>query len=308
MRQITLGLQLYRVGFAVELACHEIPDPLVKRASDFGLTVRYRPRRQDDATMSGVVDDHDVDVVVFDGYEFDPREISNSRRDGRLSLVVDDNGEFADVDCDLILNQNLFADRSMYATNPHSPELLLGTRWALIRPEISDLARVEHPGPREGVFVSVGGMDPHHRADSLRDVAKLRRNWMVESAGGIAGSGSMSPADMAMRMWVSKVGVVACGTTTWEAACLGLPIVGLVVADNQVRVADSISKAGLGESFDIREDFDPSRILDSVEELYDDDDLVESRSRFARDLVDGSGGERVARRLRDLLDGPSGTA
>lgn len=304
MRQITLGLHLRRAGFATVLSCHEIPEQLEARALEFGLGIKRRHFRQEDPRVSESCDD-DTSILVFDGYEFDTRVMSRSRRDGRLVVVVDDNGDFADVDCDVIVNQNLHADQLMYANNRHSPELLLGTRWALIRPEVAALARTDLDRSRDGVFISVGGLDALGRAKSLRELAILRRDWEVESAGGFSGSAPMSPLAMATHMWNSKVGVLACGTTTWEAACLGLPIIGLVVADNQVSVADSITKAGLGESFDIRDEFEPSMIIDSLEKLYDDHALVASRSTSARSLVDGLGGERVARRLHDLLEGVS---
>ena len=301
MRQITLGASLVRRGLRVVLWCHEIPGSLRMRAIRHKLEVVHRTWSQESEDAEISAEWPNVSVIVFDGYLFSSRVISACRRVGRIVMVIDDNGDHSRVDCDLIVNQNLHASSLMYPSSGQSPELLLGTKWALIRPEVAALAQ-ESPTPsREGVFISIGGLDPHGLAVRLGEIARTRRDWPVCLAGGFSANPPMSPDEMARRMWMSRTGLIAFGTTTWESLCLGLPVVGLVVADNQLKVGESIEAAGLGQLFDFRSSGDPSAVMDALSGLYDDVEALRERAARGRDLVDGAGATRVAARIMELI-------
>lgn len=300
MRQITLGIALRARGCDVDLRCHEIPEALVRRANQFGLSVAFRNLAQG---MSAVESDEfakDVDIAVVDGYGFSAEAIEGLRSKSSTVVVVDDNGDHANAHCDVLLNQNLHATASMYEQNSWGPELLLGTNWALIRPEILEVRDSNVESYRKDVFVSVGGLD--HRGLAPQIGHQLSdSNFFVRTAGGFGATGVLSPHEMALAMRSARVGVIACGTTTWEAACLGLPMVGLVVADNQALLAESIETAGLGRTFDCRESVDLSSIRCEVARLYDDVSECKRRSQLGSSLIDGFGAERVVTRILELV-------
>ena len=100
--------------------------------------------------------------------------------------------------------------------------------------------------------------------------------------------------EMAEEMSHSQIGVIACGTTTWEALCLGLPLVGVVVADNQIQVARSLQENNLGDSIDCRNEVDIKSILNATTALLKNSLRSEEISERARALVDGRGAQRVA--------------
>ena len=50
--------------------------------------------------------------------------------------------------------------------------------------------------------------------------------------------------DMAQRMLSADLAIGALGTTAWERSCLGLPTLGVVLADNQLAGAQSLSQSG----------------------------------------------------------------
>jgi len=302
MRQITLGESLSRRGVQVVLWCHEIPSGLVTRAESFGIKVVHRSWPQESGQVDALVAPVDPKIVVFDGYGFSPQAIEELGGTGRVVVVVDDNGDHVGVACDVILNQNLHAGAEMYAESSTRPELLLGTRWALIRPEVAAIAHVDSKVRREGVFISVGGLDTRGLATRLRSAVESLREWPVECAGGFAGGVLMTPTEMAERMRSSRVGLIAFGTTTWEALCLGLPVVGLVVADNQLKVGMSIEESGLGRFFDFRTSAETEPVLEALTNLYDDEDSLVRRATLGRELVDGGGSDRVAHRLMELAE------
>ena len=192
MRQITLGESLSRHGVQVVLWCHEIPIGLATRAESFGIRVEYRSWSQESGHVNVLVAPVDATIIVFDGYDFSPQVIEDFGGSGRVVVVVDDNGDHAGVTCDVILNQNLHADIEMYVESSTRPELLLGTKWALIRPEVAAIANVGPKIRRKGVFISVGGLDTRGLASKLQSAVESLREWPVECAGGFASGVPMS--------------------------------------------------------------------------------------------------------------------
>jgi spore coat polysaccharide biosynthesis predicted glycosyltransferase SpsG len=296
MRSITLGISLQKVGFKVELACFEIPEALIERAEGFGLQVLKRNSQQAEIGIAAeVIESTDLgDVVVFDGYYFDQQAIAEVHRSKRLVVVIDDNGDLAECAASLILNQNLHANEEMYMSNTSDPKLLLGCDWALIRPEIVAARESQNLQERQGIFIAMGGTDPLGITPEISSRLIKQTGLKVVAAGGFLGQTSLNPTEMAEEMSHSQIGVIACGTTTWEALCLGLPLVGVVVADNQIQVAQSLQENKLGDFIDCRNEVDVASILKATTVLLQDKLRSEEISLRARALVDGKGAQRVA--------------
>jgi len=96
--------------------------------------------------------------------------------------------------------------------------------------------------------------------------------------------------------------VIVCGggTTCWEAAFIGVPMIVMVVAENQVRIADALANHGvainLGDSAHIAR----ATIADSVQTLLLDQSRRERMSSTGRGIVDGFGARRVAMAIASL--------
>ena len=300
MRQLTLGRELKLLGYEVELSCAELPIALEERAASLGVAVRKRNQSQNSPALIQALIEASADILVFDGYEFLPETIEKAHNSGTLTVVIDDNGEFSEVPCDVILNQNLHAEISMYASGPSGRSMLIGLEWALIREEVAqqDVPEWER---RQGLILSVGGADHRGLGVSVANILEQADVGPFVRAGGFYGEVSMSPAEMASVMAHSMLGVLACGTTTWEALCLGLPTVGLVVADNQIHVAESLSKAGLSQYLDCREELDAGRLIELIRSALEDPIRLDRVSRDSRAMVDGLGGRRVAQALDSLI-------
>ena len=296
MRSITLGISLQKVGFKVALVCFEIPEALVERAESFGLHVMKRNAQQAEIAIATEVIEstNPGDVVVFDGYYFDQQAIAEVHRSERFVVVIDDNGDLAECVSSLILNQNLHANEEMYRRNSSRPKLLLGCEWALIRPEVLAARESQNLQERQGIFIAMGGTDPLGITPEISSRLIKQTGLKVVAAGGFLGQSSLNPTEMAEEMSHSQIGVIACGTTTWEALCLGLPLVGVVVADNQIQVAQSLQENKLGDFIDCRNEVDVASILKATTVLLQDKSLSEEVSKRARALVDGKGAQRVA--------------
>ena len=103
---------------------------------------------------------------------------------------------------------------------------------------------------------------------------------------------------MARAMANAKLGVIACGTTTWEAICLSLPFVGLITADNQIGVGNSLMKHGIAQIVDCRSHIKIKAIIENVQKLLQEE---LSNSQNSIPLIDGGGALRSAERIYSLI-------
>ena len=166
MRCLALG-QFWKskIGPVVFATCG-LPDFLDRRLAREGIGVERinaKPASLDDAgwllRRMGAREDC---CVVIDGYQFDEqyqRAVNNTQ--SRV-LIIDDNAHCAGYHADFLLNQNLHADATYYRGLVGPCELLLGTKYALLRSEFANLPEwtrqidVAHPASR--LLVSLGGV------------------------------------------------------------------------------------------------------------------------------------------------------
>lgn len=261
--------------------------------------------------------------VVLDGYGFDAPYQRAVKEAGLRLLVVDDYGHASYYYADLVLNQNIGADESLYVNREPYTRLLLGPRYAMLRREFwpwRDWKR-EIPPVAHKVLVTLGGADPDNM--TLRVIRALRQ---VQIAGleatVVVGGGnphweSLRSAtehsggkihlecdvrDMSVLMAWADVAVSAGGSTCWELAFMGLPALVLVVAENQKGIADGLNALGvvrnLGWYTDVAE-MDLSRALKA---LATDFAHRGAMSEKGRRLVSGSGVGEVVTSMKHLTE------
>jgi spore coat polysaccharide biosynthesis predicted glycosyltransferase SpsG len=80
---------------------------------------------------------------------------------------------------------------------------------------------------------------------------------------------------------------------------MGLPTITLVLADNQQRIAASLSERGVMLSLGRAEQASEEQLERAVGELAENAALRRTLSTQARALVDGRGAERVAAALQE---------
>jgi UDP-2,4-diacetamido-2,4,6-trideoxy-beta-L-altropyranose hydrolase len=260
------------------------------------------------------------DWIVADGYCFGSewQRVVNCGQT-RL-LLLDDFGHADHYFADLVLNQNLHAAPDVYCSRENGTELLLGTRYVLLRSEFLEWRKSsrEIPPVAKRVLITLGGSDPHNvttrAVDSVGQLPELEISVVVggsnphQSAIEAAAARAKSPvqllvdtSEMPALMASADMAVSAGGTTTWELMFMGLPTVAVTLADNQVDVVAALEKAGLGISAGLFSDVDfDERLLACVSELRKDAARRRAMGRRARELVDGMGCARVIAKMRSL--------
>lgn len=297
------------------------PCPLEPRLRAEGCEVEpitAAPGSAADATQTAdLARRHGAAWVVLDGYHLGDHCEWVLRDAGLRVLAVDDFGHADHAHADLILNQNLHADEALYPRRGPHTQLLLGTRFVLLRREFLKWRGWERPVPEVArkVLVTLGGSDPDNATATVIDAlgrvdidgleavvvvgaANPRSDELSAAAGRTPGVRVVRNVENmpALMAW-ADVAVAAGGTTTWELAFMRLPSVTIVVADNQELSARLLAEANLFPTLGRNGSAAATGWTDAIAGYLTDHPARETAVRAARSTVDGWGGRRVVEAL-----------
>jgi UDP-2,4-diacetamido-2,4,6-trideoxy-beta-L-altropyranose hydrolase len=250
--------------------------------------------------------------LVVDGYQFNSEYQRKIREAGHRLLVVDDTAHLDYYYADIILNQNINAKELEYSC-PSQTRLLLGSRYVMLRSEFMAWRSRKRQIPEKvrHVLVTLGGADPD------KVTLQIIRFLMEASFSDIevkvvAGASNLNidllkeavadkpfaikildnVQNMADLMAWADVAVTAGGITCWELAFMGVPVLIVVLAENQRLNAEGLAKAGvaihLGKRF-----LTAATLKRSLEQVIFHDGLWSQMSEKGQALIDGKGSERV---------------
>jgi UDP-2,4-diacetamido-2,4,6-trideoxy-beta-L-altropyranose hydrolase len=309
-RCLTLAKQLHARGADVVFACRKLEGHIWSEIEAAGFEVRDPDAR----------DDSRCDWLVVDHYELDARYESAMRARADRIFVVDDLADRSH-DCDLLLDQNLYADmeRRYFRYIPDHARMLAGPQFALLRPEFAEARlKVKRPQALQRIFVFFGGSDPTNETlkvlSALREiqhtditvtalvgVSNPRREELAAFARTMSHATLMDQTDrISDVMLANDLAIAAGGSTTWERCCLGLPSIAISIADNQTALSQTLGERGyqkyLGESSGVT----TATILECVERALDDFSEMQGMGLRSMELVDGLGAERVVATLESI--------
>ena len=251
--------------------------------------------------------------VTVDGYRFNRDYLASLQATGVKVLLVDDNGQ-TDCPADVVLNHNIHATPELYPGA--RGKLLLGCGFALIRREFLGHTRAPHGAPH--LLVTMGGSDPGNvtarvvEALAGGEFAAVTATVVIGSANphgnDISRAAAKSRGKIAVATSVSMPEVMAksdlaissAGVTCLELACVGVPAILLVIADNQAPAAAAWERAGTAVNLGWHEDVTGREIQDALRRMLDSPQLRQTMAAKARALVDGRGAARVIQAMKVL--------
>jgi UDP-2,4-diacetamido-2,4,6-trideoxy-beta-L-altropyranose hydrolase len=314
-RCLALGQAWREDGGKVVLVGRGYPEGLLRRAESIGVRVVSLTSAHPDPADVRLTKDtalrHEAEWVIADGYHFDLSYQRAIRAQHKL-LLIDDMAHHPTYESDLLLNQNLGAERIAYRTDPGT-RLLLGTRFSLLRSEFSSWrsrARPDQDG-RPHLLITLGGSDPDNTtlkvvqalapqigcAAVLVLIGPANPHGTTVRQAVAAVQGDMAVltdvADMPSLLHWADLAITAGGSTCWELAFMGVPMVLIVVADNQRGIADALAGNGAAVNLGWHAGLQPDQIGGIVRELLADAARRKHMAARARTLVDGEGRDRV---------------
>jgi UDP-2,4-diacetamido-2,4,6-trideoxy-beta-L-altropyranose hydrolase len=321
MRCLALGQSCRKVGERPVFVMCTVTPTMRDRLDSEGFEVKILdcvPGSIDDAKQT-VEASNDVSAlwIVVDGYHFDRTYQRSIKELGKKLLLIDDNGCASHYYADIVLNQNIFASENLYSKREHYTSLLLGTRYALLREEFLVWQGWKRKIPEfaQNILVTLGGSDPENVTRKVYDAIlqlKFNRLNVIIVAANNRYSDQMkhltdeSKVNMEFRSNVEKmsdlmawadVAISAGGTSTWELAFMGLPMITIAIADNQCQIVEELSKDGVAVNAGWHKDVTPSMIAENISDLICDSKKRSEMSQRAQALVDGNGAAWVLKSL-----------
>lgn len=233
----------------------------------------------------------DADVIVLDGYRFGP-EVQSEAPSAIPLAVFDDLGEVEISRADLIIDQNLGAERR--PSWPAGAEALLGVEYTLLRDEIRRARRTPSVPVSVGdVVVSAGADPPDEWWDLLDQAARLAELAPVRLAGA---------DDVGAVLAGSSLGLMASGSTVWEALCIGVPLVVVGFSPNQSRIARQLGRAGCAVDGGDAHGATPASLARLLRELAASASRRKQLVDHGMQMIDGGGRDRVADALFRLVN------
>jgi len=224
---------------------------------------------QDARECSAILKTTFADWLIVDHYGLDCRWEEAMLPCYEMLMVIDDLADRSHQ-CNVLLDQTFGRSKRDYANLvPAGCRLMCGSQFSLLRPEFATIReyslqrRASNP-TLQRLLVTMGGVDKDNATNqvlqSLQQTGLPERTEIVVVMGphapwlqAVQAQAAKMPwptsvlvnvDNMAELMAESDLAIGAAGTTAWERCCLGLPCIMVVLADNQLLIADQLSQVG----------------------------------------------------------------
>ena len=276
MRCLTLAQMLKENNVSVEFICRKHEGSLIDKIHSSGFNVHElevlagfevdnklayshwlgATQNQDADECIDILKKEKIDWLIVDHYAIDEDWQCKLRPYYEKLMVVDDLAD-RKHQCDMLLDQTFGRQQGDYsALTPEGCELLLGSKYALLRPEFAkwraySLERRSKPEFKQ-LLINMGGIDVDNVTESV--LGELITIVMGASAPHLESVKSkantlphkievvVNADNMAEIMVNADIAIGAAGSTTWERCCLGLPAIQIVVAKNQSLIAELLAR------------------------------------------------------------------
>lgn len=336
MRLAGIGQAWVQRGGKALLVAPPLPAALGERVRGMGLTLTALPAGTaagsdaDAALLRALAAERGAAAVLADGYSFSPAWLAALRPALRVAYV-DDFGS-AELDVDLVVMPNPAARVPADARSP----VVHGPAYTPVRAEFCGHPPRPAPPPaettqgfvRQRLLLMFGGSDPSGMtARALRAVLALRPSLEQQARRRVAVTAVLGAAvpeaqvaaaqaeaaghaevavlrdvqDMAGLLAASDVALSAAGTSCWELAAVGVPMLVVPVADNQAVVVESVVASGAGLALPPVDVLDDAQLRDGLRALLTLEPAQWlAMSRAGQRLIDGLGAARIADALAPL--------
>jgi len=333
MRCLTLAKALKNNGVQVQFICRDHKGHLIEKIKSVGFNVftltspsRYKSdeklehsnwlgqtQKKDAADSISILKDIRPHWIIIDHYGIDQDWQLAVRAYCQKIMVIDDLSDRIH-NCDVLLDQTFECQERAYnLLVPKDCKLLLGSKYALLRPEFLkwrqfSIERRNSSGFKT-ILINMGGTDPNDATGKILDelasfnlkgnlkliIIMSKESLYLESIRAKANKLSHSTeiktnvANMAEIMAYSDLAIGASGSTSWERCCLGLPTIQVIIAANQKKIASNLEDKKiirLLKSFD--------QLEQCIETMKED---LATYSKNAQKVIDGNGTKRVLNTL-----------
>jgi spore coat polysaccharide biosynthesis predicted glycosyltransferase SpsG len=220
----------------------------------------------------------------------------------------------------LIVNPLLGPGRESYEFAAGS-QVLLGARYALVRPEIRRQrpVRAQEPAQPFRAIVALGDDDPHGQAGELAklllncpkvsrvDVLVRPYHRDLEALQALAAACPerlevvSEPGEVPLRIARCHFAVTAGNSWALELACVGVPQLLMVQSETHWPTAQRLEEEGAATCLGWHANVSAQTVRQAVADLLDDPLERQGMARCGRKLIDGRGPDRLVTALEVLM-------
>lgn len=313
-RCLALAEALHGRGFEIIFAVTITPPPLVALIEQHRYAVHVLHRSVQLDQLEALAQQYHTRTICVDTYAADENFFNGLAARRLRAVCIDDFADFP-LAADVVINHNIYAPALHYRVAPQT-RLLLGPRYALLRAQFHETRqRKVPPATHANVLVLLGGSDPHNLTlkitQSLLQI--LPKEIFVHAVVGPATNGlpklqQLAQAHARLRVYnqprnlpeimcEATLAVSGAGVTVYELACLGVPALLLVLAENQRQNAEAFARHELAQVLGWHEEVSPESAATAVNALLLDEQKLNTMKTAGQNLVDGRGAERVAEEI-----------
>lgn len=318
MRCLTLASAFKKAGKECIFISKNYSESIIKKIIEYGYIVELIPVKtdleEDLELIIKKVAKYQPRIIITDSYNIDEIYLRKLKELKKFLITIDDMAliHFAS---DIIINQNLGITASDYSKERYS-KLLLGPKYAIIREEI----KLKHQIKRQinidvrNILVTMGGADIDNQTNKVitainRIKSKIRVTIVVgpscpyekELRKIVANNNKFilktDVKNMSDLMMEADIAISGGGTTCWELACLGLPSIIIILAKNQFRNVEELSKKGIFIKLGYYKNVSCKEIELAVIDLIMDIEKRNEMSIKGKKLVDGQGVKRILKEI-----------
>jgi UDP-2,4-diacetamido-2,4,6-trideoxy-beta-L-altropyranose hydrolase len=273
-------------------------------------------QQQDAQECASILKDIQPDWLIVDHYAIDKTWQSQLKWTYKKLMIIDDLAD-RNHQCDILLDQTFGRQGQEYKDIvPSHCELLLGSKYALLRPEFTkwrnfSLARRSNPEFKK-LLISMGGTDPNNI--TVKVLEALKECNLPKELEITVIMGTTSPNldkvktqvhtmpyktqvrvdidNMAEVIANSDLAIGASGTTTWERCCLGLPSILFVLAENQKVIAKLVNNVGAAISLEL------NQMGEICKQIRNTQNQIKSFIENSAEVTNGTGVIQVLKHLK----------
>lgn len=261
-------------------------------------------------SLVSVIETIGITTLLIDSYYVTETYLRTVRKYAQI-VYIDDLDSFI-YPVDLLVNYNIYTEQLCYAERYQEAELdtqfALGCSYAPLRAEFSNVNK-EVKEEVSNVLITSGGTDTYNAIGNILETL-VRQPWFSKLEYHIILGRfnvhakeleerwrqyenvhlMMNISNMSEYMRFCDIAITAGGVTIYELCACGIPSIMYTLADNQLRIAQTVSEKKLIPWVgDVRGNMDNC--------------MREMILQLERLLLDGEKRKRISRKMQDVIDG-----
>jgi len=253
-----------------------------------------------------------ADCLITDSYDVDEDYFDETKDMFSKTGYIDDINAFY-YNVDFVINQNVTANNYKYKCNDET-RLLLGTDYVMLRQEFRGSIPNKIKVNIKDVLITMGGADSaNFTLKLLKYIKDLDYNFHVVIGPSFSKINEIEQeakssnniklyfdANMVEMMKICDIAITAAGSTLYELGALGVPTLGVILADNQEAVAKEMHKHGYMINLGWYNKVEKKDVLDAISGISDLK-AREKMSALAIKQINKNGVEKLCSEIQKIL-------